>query len=67
MDAVNLIVTLVIFAILLGIAWWIITKIPAIGPSPNWIVQVIFGLVCLLIVIGIFFGGIVIPVASFKR
>jgi heme A synthase len=50
----DLIVTLVVYAIVLGIAYWIITKIPNF--ATNWIVQVIFGLVCLLIVIGIFTG-----------
>lgn len=51
----DLIVTLVVYAIVLGIAYWILTKIP--GFPGNWIVQVIFGLVCLLIVIGLFTGS----------
>ena len=51
----NLIVTLVVLAIVLGIAWWIVSRIPGVGG--HWIVQVIFGLVALLIVLGIFTGS----------
>ena len=52
----NLIVTLVVLCIVLGIAWWIVSRIPGIGGS--WIVQVVFGLVALLIVLGLFTGTV---------
>ena len=64
MDFFGLIVTLVVIAIVLGIAWWIITKIPAFGGGNNWIVQVIFGVICLLLVIALFTGNI--PVVKFR-
>jgi hypothetical protein len=51
----NLILTLVVLAVVLGIAWWIVSRIPGVGGS--WIVQVIFGLVALLVVLGLFTGG----------
>ncbi len=56
MDFFSLIVTLVVLAIVLGIAWWIVTRIPAFGGDKNWMVQVAFGLVCLLVVIALFAG-----------
>ena len=63
MDFFGLIVTLVIIAVVLGIAWWIVTQIPAFGGGANWIVRVIFGVICLLLVIALFTGKI--PVMHF--
>ena len=52
----DLILTLVVLAIVLGIAWWIVSRIPGVGG--HWIVQVIFGLVALLFVLGLFTGTV---------
>lgn len=64
MDFFGLIVTLVVIAIVLGIAWWIIMKIPAFSGGSNWIVQVVFGVICLLLVIALFTGNI--PIVKFR-
>ena len=65
MDFFSLIVTLVVIAIVLGIAWWIVTQIPAFGGGTHWIVRVAFGLICLLLVIALFTGNI--PVIKVGR
>jgi hypothetical protein len=63
MDFFGLIVTLVIIAIVLGIAWWIVIQIPLFAGGANWILRVAFGLICLLIVIALVAGKI--PVIKF--
>ncbi len=63
MDFFGLVVTIVVIAFVLGIAYWIVQKIP--GFAGNWIVQVAFGIVCLLLVIALFTGNL--PPIRFKN
>ena len=51
----DMIISLVLLCIVLGIAYWIVQQIP--GFPGNWIVNVVFGLIAMLLVIGIFTGS----------
>lgn len=47
---ISLLIGLVIFALIVGICWWILQQIP-IPPPFRWVVYVVFGIICLLIVL----------------
>ena len=47
---IGLLVSLIILCLVIGIAYWIIQQIP-LPPPARWIVLVVFGLICLLIVL----------------
>jgi hypothetical protein len=59
----SLLITLVVWCLILAIAWWVVSKLPI--PEPfNWVVIVIFGLVAILMLLSLLpiGGGLRLPV-----
>lgn len=52
----TLLVSLILLLVIFGIVYWIVGQIP-VPPDFRWIVNVAIGLIFLLAVIGLFWGG----------
>lgn len=50
-------IQLVVVLVVMGIVWWAITQIPLPAPA-SWIVRVLFGLICALIVLNLLVPGL---------
>jgi hypothetical protein len=59
----DIIFNLIVLCVVFGIAYWIIQQIP--GFPGNWIVNVVFGLIAMLLILGLITGGI--PTIRFPR
>jgi heme A synthase len=57
---INLLITIIIFAIVAGLLYWLITLLPIPEPFKT-IITVCSILVCVLLVLGIFFGAVDVP------
>ena len=57
---INLLVSLLILAVVAGIAYWLLGMLPLPAPFRQ-IVQVIVILICLLVLLGVLFGGVQVP------
>ncbi|HWI70178.1 MAG TPA: hypothetical protein VNS88_17735 [Nitrospiraceae bacterium] len=58
---VGLLVTVIILGLVFYLVYWVISKIPL--PEPfGVVVQVILGIIALLVLLGLLFGGLNIPV-----
>ena len=53
---IGLLIGFIVLVLAVGIAWWIIQQIP-IPPPMRWIVTVVFGSICLLIVLNYLSAG----------
>jgi len=51
----SLLVSLLILVLILGICWWLISLVP-IPPQYRWIVQLIFGIICLIVLLSMLTG-----------
>lgn len=47
---ISMLIWLIVFAAVIGVAWWIITQIPLPAPM-GMIVRVVFGLICLVAIL----------------
>ncbi len=52
---IELLITLIVYCLILAIAYWIITQIPVPAPF-TWIINVIFGIIALFLVLSLFSG-----------
>jgi len=58
---INLLITIIIFAIVAGLLYWLVGLLPI--PEPfGTIIKVCAVLICVLLVLGILFGGVSVPV-----
>jgi len=58
---INLLVSLLILAIVAGLLWWAITMLPLPAPFAQ-IVRVVFVLIIVLVLLGVLFGNVQVPV-----
>ena len=57
---INLLVTLLIFCVIFGLIFWLLQMLPL--PAPwGQAVQVLAVLVCILLLLGVVFGGVALP------
>ena len=60
MNLVNLLVTVLILALIFSLVWWVLGQMPM--PEPfRMVVNVILGIICVLVLLGLLFGGISVP------
>jgi cation transporter-like permease len=57
---IDLLIALIVFAIVGGLLYWLVTLLPLPDPFAK-IIQVAVVLICILVVLGIAFGGISMP------
>lgn len=57
---IDLLLTVIVLAIVFGLAYWLVMKLPLPDPFGP-IVQVAVILICLLVLLGVVFGGVDIP------
>lgn len=57
---IGLLVTLLILLIVFAIVWWLASMIP-IPPQFRWVVNVLLGLILLILLLSILFGGVSVP------
>lgn len=66
---IGLLISLIILALVLWLIWWIInwilSAIPNIPAPIGVIVRVLFGVICLVAVLSLLFGGWSFPFAGF--
>lgn len=63
---INLLITLLVLVLIFGIIWWIFTSlIPLPAPFAK-VAQVIIALIFVLLLLGIFFGGVDLPVLRIR-
>jgi len=60
MSFVSLLFTLLVLALVVAVAWWVIGMVP-MPPQIKQIVSVIFGLMVLVYLLGLLFGGLSLP------
>ena len=54
---IRLLITVLILGLIFAVVWWIVSKIP-IPPPFAWVVQVIFGIIVLIVLLDLLFGGL---------
>jgi cation transporter-like permease len=57
---IDLLIAIIVFAIVGGLLYWLVTLLPLPDPFAK-IIQVAVVLICILVVLGIAFGGISMP------
>jgi heme A synthase len=57
---ISLLITIIVFLIVGGLLYWLVTLLPLPEPFKT-IISVCCILICILLVLGIFFGGISVP------
>jgi len=62
---INLLITIIILAIVAGLLYWLVGMLPLPEPFAQ-IVKVAVILICILVILGVVFGGINIPVLNLR-
>ena len=57
----NALVTLLVLILIFGVVWWIFTSLVPIPAQFQQMAKIVIALIFLLILIGVFFGGIDLP------
>lgn len=57
---IDLLITIIIFAVVFGLIFWLVKMLPLPAPFGQ-IVQVAVVLICILLLLGVVFGGVAIP------
>lgn len=57
---IELLITLIIFCIVGGLLYWLVTLLPLPAPFAK-IIQVAVILICILMVLGVMFGAVSVP------
>ena len=60
MSLVSLLVTVLILALIFGLVYWVLAQIP-LPPPFGMAAQVILGIICIVVLLGVLFGSINIP------
>ena len=58
---INLLLQLLVLVLIFGVLWWIFTALIPLPDPFGKVAQVIIAIIFILILIGIFFGGITLP------
>lgn len=60
MNLVSLLITILIIALVFGLIWWVLGQMPI--PEPfRMVVNVIIGLIAVILLLSLLFGGINVP------
>lgn len=59
---INLLVTLLVLILIFGLIWWVFTSIIPLPAPFAQVAQVVIVLIFVLLLLGIFFGGVNLPV-----
>lgn len=62
----GLLVNLLILALIMGLCYWVITIIPLPEPFKT-VVMVVFGIICVIVLISLLVGGFSFPYAGHER
>lgn len=62
---ISLLITLIIFCIVAGLIYWLLTMLPLPDPFKT-IIMVAFILILILVLLGYFFGGLDLPLRRFN-
>jgi heme A synthase len=61
MNLISLLVTIIVIALVFGLIWWVLGQMPI--PEPfRMVVNALFGLIAVVFLLGLLFGGINVPV-----
>lgn len=63
---IDLLVTVIIFAIVGGLLWWLVSMLPLPEPFPM-VIRVCVILICILLLLGVLFGGVQLPALNLRR
>ena len=58
---INALVTILVLALLFGVVWWIVTALLPLPEPFARVAQGVIALIFLLLIIGVFFGGVELP------
>lgn len=62
----DLLITVIVFCIVSGLLWWLVSMLPLPEPFPT-VIRVCVVLILILILLGALFGGINLPVLNLRR
>ena len=65
MSLVGLLVTILVLVLIGGVLWWVVSLIPLPAPFGT-VVQVVLGLIFVLVLLGVIFGGISVPLVGVR-
>lgn len=57
---IELLITIIIFCVVAGLLWWLVSMLPLPAPFPM-VIQVCVILIFILLLLGLVFGGIDLP------
>ena len=57
---VNLLITIIVFCIVAGLLWFLVTMLPLPEPFPT-VIRVCVVLILIFMVLGVLFGGVSVP------
>jgi L-asparagine transporter-like permease len=63
---IDLLFTVIVFCIVGGLLWWLVSMLPLPEPFPTFI-KVCVVLILILVLLGVMFGGVSLPVVNFRR
>ena len=62
---IGLLITVIILGLIFYVAYWVLAKIPLPAPF-NVVAQVVLGLIVLVVLLSLLFGGISVPVLRIR-
>lgn len=66
MDIVSLLITIIVFAIVFGLVWWLLQQLP-LPPAALQIVRVCVIVLAIVLLLGVLFGGVQMPSWQIRR
>lgn len=63
---IDLLVTVIVFCIVGGLLWWLVSMLPLPEPFPT-VIRVCVVLILILLVLGVLFGGVSLPQINLRR
>jgi F0F1-type ATP synthase assembly protein I len=61
MNLISLLITVIIVGLIFGLIWWIVHQLPLPAPF-KMVVEVLVGLIAVVFLLSLLFGGINLPV-----
>ena len=66
MGLIQLLVTLLVLCLIFGLLWWLFTSIIPLPAPFNTVAQVLIVVIFIVVLLSMMFGGIGVPVVSWK-
>lgn len=63
---IDLLITVIVFCIVGGLLWWLVTMLPLPEPFPT-VIRVCVVLILILILLGVLFGGVSLPALHLRH